>query len=178
MIPMIPMIPMAAIEPYRTYLIWIPPFSNLHYPLKSMGILSSINGGLFRQIEGPSTVNMSTFRREFFIGKTGLFVGDLETAKWFVWMEKNPTNNTDSVVLVDICQFVLLVVSTTRTQCVNVTWTYGTKFGASMDPHGCSQSFGPQTEVEISPTVMDLKTMFWWKQSYTYVYIYMYQVHT
>ena len=73
---------------------------------------------------------------------------------------KNPTNNTDSVVLVDICQFVLLVVSTTRTQCVNVTWTYGTKFGASMDPHGCSQSFGPQTEVEISPTVMDLKTMF------------------
>jgi len=69
------------IEPYRTYLIWIPPFSNLHYPLKSMGILSSINGGLFRQIEGPSTVNMSTFRREFFIGKTGLFVGDLETAK-------------------------------------------------------------------------------------------------
>jgi hypothetical protein len=33
---------------------------------------------------------MSTVRREFLIGITGLFVGDLETAKWFVWMEKKP----------------------------------------------------------------------------------------
>jgi hypothetical protein len=41
----------------------------------------SMEVSLFRQIEGPSTVNMSTVRREFLIGITGLFVGDLETAK-------------------------------------------------------------------------------------------------